>query len=107
MAQLRRFIHISAVANSIDCDGRQGIVLEGERFHASILRGVLSGLIMLVSPAVPVRSFATVPEAAAWIATQLQRADAPCGTADQLTTALESARGQMTTVAGASASPRG
>ena len=75
------------------------IVLEGERFHASILRGVLAGLIMLLRPALPVRSFATVAEASAWIAKQLDQAGAPCGSADQLTDALESARAQMTAFA--------
>ena len=46
------------------------IVAEGGGFHGSVVRGVVTGLMMVVRPPFPMKVHAGVPEAAEWIAGQ-------------------------------------
>lgn len=46
------------------------VVGEGDSFALSVVRTVVAGLMLLVRPGAPLKVFGTVPEAAAWIASQ-------------------------------------
>ena len=71
------------------------VVAEGEGFAVSMVRTVVAGMTILVRPAVPMKVFSTVSDAATWIASQRKSTDRVSLSADEITAAAERVRGSM------------
>lgn len=73
------------------------VVAEGDGLRGSLVRGVATGVTLLMRSAFPVKVVATVPDAAAIATSVLETAGHPVGTGRDVATAIERIRAQVRT----------
>jgi hypothetical protein len=71
------------------------ILFEGASLRASIVRGVVTGMALLVRRTVNMRVAASPAEGLPWFTAEMDRAHVPCGSVAELTAALEQARAEV------------
>lgn len=73
--------------------GGVAFTVEGSGFGAAAVRAIVSGMYIVTRPAYPVKVFATIPEACAWLSSNW-KATASKPTASEIEAAIKALRGR-------------